>query len=163
MSSFAQNVVAAIYSIIEVIGVCIIGVLLAKLDILNKESNKAFSEIVSHVFFPAVSLISMASVISVQTLVDFWPLLFFCIFCSASGWVVGKALVFICKPPKYFERFFITAAAAPNVSSIPYSIVATICAPGGNINSIKAYPYLKLYHFSCRFSIRPTFSNSECS
>ncbi|KAF0441360.1 auxin efflux carrier [Gigaspora margarita] len=126
MPSFSTIFFASAQSSLQVLLVCIVGYLAAKLEIITLNIQKGLSSIIIKILMPCFLFANVSYSFTVKTLIDLWPIpTFFFIFTiinAAFGLICGKLLRLNCSDTK----FVITGIILNNVTCISLGLLKGI-------------------------------------
>ncbi|OBZ90791.1 putative transporter C5D6.04 [Choanephora cucurbitarum] len=119
-------VVAFCISIIQVMVIVFIGAVLSKLGYMDNDKQKWLSKLNLTFFTPCLLFSNIASVISVERLIDFWSIpVFYVLFVSIS-WTLSYIACSLFRVENHHKRFVSACVMFSNANSLPVAIIASL-------------------------------------
>lgn len=77
-------------------------------------------------FTPCLLFANIASVISLETLLEYWPIPAFYLVFTFTSWILCRITLPFFDIEKYYKRFITACVMFSNVNSLPVAIVASL-------------------------------------
>ncbi|SAL95228.1 hypothetical protein [Absidia glauca] len=127
-------IISAVQSILQVIVTVVFGVILTKVGYIDSAKQKWLSRLNMTFFTPCLLFINIASVISIDKLVTFWPIPAFFILFLLVSWVVGQVTFRIMGIEGAHRRFVMACSLFYNTNSLPLAIINSLAfSESGNL------------------------------
>ncbi|KAI7863274.1 auxin efflux carrier, partial [Spinellus fusiger] len=113
-------------AILQVMTIVFFGYLLTKKGYFDMEKQKWLSKLNLVFFTPCLLFSNVASVISMQKLIEFWPIpVFYCIFMMMS-FIGSQTVSRMIRLSSKNRRFVLACALFPNTNSLPIAIISSL-------------------------------------
>lgn len=173
LQTVISSAIAAGESSISVILVLFYGYISNKTGLLSDNGEKSISKLCVNLFLPSLLLTTMGSHISLETLINYWPLVALPVVILSITFLIGQFITVYLGEPAYI----IPGMVFNNVTSLPLLLLAAIAQsdvliplanPGETVNQavVRARAYILLHgivHNIGRFAFGPVMLRSSTS
>ncbi|KAI9478182.1 MAG: auxin efflux carrier [Benjaminiella poitrasii] len=118
--------ISAIQAILQVMFIVFTGVLLSKRGYISNDKQKSLSKLNLVFFTPCLLFSNIASVMSFDKLLDFWPIPTFYIIFTSISWILCQTILPIFSIDKYYKRFVTACVVFNNANSLPVAIISSL-------------------------------------
>ncbi|KAI7905924.1 auxin efflux carrier [Cokeromyces recurvatus] len=118
--------ISAIQAILQVIIIVFTGAFLSNKGYIDNDKQKWLSKLNLVFFTPCLLFSSIASVMSFNKLLDFWPIPVFYIMFTSISWILCRAASPIFGIDNYHKPFVIACSIFNNANSLPVAIISSL-------------------------------------
>ena len=125
----------------------VFGIVLAKVNLLDRKILKKMSALSSKVFLPSLIFIGLSKGLTLEKLRMAGPLPFFAILHICVAFIVGYVARFLVKPSKQFSTPFLCACSFHNSSALPLVITTALATQAPFSKDRLAFEKMSAYIF----------------
>lgn len=127
IKSEREDVLSAMIPLLKLLSLTMIGLLLARFELIPRATFKLLSKLVFALFLPCLIFIHLGQSITLKNFRHWWFIPVNVLISTAVGCLLGYLVVIICRPPPEFNRFTIIMTGFGNTGNLPLAIVGSIC------------------------------------
>lgn len=121
-----ELIISAIQAIMQVMAIVFLGALLSKRGYIDDDKQKWLSKLNLVFFTPCLLYSNIASVISFERLMAFWPIPVFFMTFTMISWILSQAVMPMFGIDKYYRRFILACVMFCNANSLPVAIISSL-------------------------------------
>ncbi|KAG2202219.1 hypothetical protein INT47_002138 [Mucor saturninus] len=121
-----ELIISAVQAIMQVMAIVFLGVILSKRGYIDNDKQKWLSKLNLVFFTPCLLFSNIASVISYERLLAFWPIPVFYIVFTATSWILCQSVIPVFGIDKYYRRFVLACVMFCNTNSLPVAIISSL-------------------------------------
>ncbi|KAI8084214.1 membrane transport protein-domain-containing protein [Gilbertella persicaria] len=121
-----ELIVSSVQAIMQVIVIVFTGVILSKHGYIDSDKQKWLSTLNISFFTPCLLFSSIASVISLERLLAYWPIPAFYALYTLISWLLCQIASPLFKVDKYYRPFVSACVMFPNTNSLPVAIISSL-------------------------------------
>ncbi|KAI8335797.1 auxin efflux carrier [Chlamydoabsidia padenii] len=121
-----ELVLSALQAILQVIVVAGFGVILTKTGYIDSSKQKWLSSLNLHFFTPCLLFVNIASVITLEKLVEFWPIPVFFVVFTCISWTVSQVVIRVFGVRGIHRHFVVACSLFCNTNSLPFAIISSL-------------------------------------
>ncbi|KAK4521820.1 Translocon-associated protein subunit alpha (Signal sequence receptor subunit alpha) [Mucor velutinosus] len=119
-------IMSAVQAIMQVMVIVLVGSILYSRGYIDNEKQKWLSKLNLFFFTPCLLFSNIASVISFEKLLAYWPIpVFYCVFTLIS-WLLCQTVMPMFGVDKYYKRFILACVMFCNTNSLPVAIISSL-------------------------------------
>ncbi|KAL6529940.1 Protein PIN-LIKES 2 [Orobanche minor] len=127
MQSTEKDLILSILPLLKLICLTVMGLILAKTQLVPRATFKLLSKLVFALFLPCMIFIHLGETITLKNFFRWWFIPVNVILSTAVGCALGLLVAKICRPPPEYFRFTIIMTAFGNTGNLPLAIVGSVC------------------------------------
>lgn len=132
IKSEREDVLSAIIPLLKLLSLTMIGLLLARFELIPRATFKLLSKLVFALFLPCLIFIHLGQSITLHNFIQWWFIPVNVLISTVVGCLLGYLVVITCRPPPEFNRFTIVMTGFGNTGNLPLAIVGSICHTADN-------------------------------
>lgn len=121
-----ELIISAIQAIMQVMAIVFLGVLLTKKGYIDNENQRWLSKLNLVFFTPCLLYSNIASTISYERLLAFWPIPVFFFTFTLISWTLSQLVAPIFNIGRYYKRFVLACVMFCNTNSLPVAIISSL-------------------------------------
>ncbi|SAM00224.1 hypothetical protein [Absidia glauca] len=121
-----ELILSALQAILQVIAVVLFGALLTKTGHIDQSKQKWLSQLNLNFFTPCLLFFNIASVISLDKLVAFWPIPAFFVVFTFISWLASQIVIQVLGIRGIHQRFVVACTLFCNTNSLPIAIISSL-------------------------------------
>ncbi|CEP18606.1 hypothetical protein [Parasitella parasitica] len=119
-------IISAVQAIMQVMIIVLVGAILYSKGYIDNEKQKWLSKLNLFFFTPCLLFSNIASVISFEKLLAFWPIPFFYFLFILLSWTLCQTVIPMFGVDKYYKRFILACVMFSNANSLPVAIISSL-------------------------------------
>lgn len=127
MKSQREDVLSGIIPLLKLLSLTMIGLVLARFEMIPRATFKLLSKLVFALFLPCLIFIHLGSSMTPQNFIRWWFIPVNVLLSTGIGCLLGYLVVLLCRPPPEFKRFTIIMTGFGNTGNLPLAIVGSVC------------------------------------
>ncbi|KAI9264567.1 auxin efflux carrier [Helicostylum pulchrum] len=121
-----ELIISAVQAIMQVMAIVFLGVILSMKGYIDNDKQKWLSQLNLVFFTPCLLFSNIASVISYERLLAFWPIPVFYIVFISTSWILCQTVIPMFGIDKYYKRFVLACVMFSNANSLPVAIISSL-------------------------------------